>query len=226
MPNGWPSYKGGKGKGKGWGGFSHRDFCDVSDSYLQPLLLHGMQNTLSKRSSEVLERLGQTTEKQMAMRFYVSARVGETNMILSSTDDPRAPSCANAGDCVEEVVGVAVARKTTLFSNQVNGYRVIFNLAGERLGQLSSSFPALQEDEEHLAKWVYANPILDVSDTLTSDSQIIGVLGVAGNDDGSYGVFTNKVFQKEVESISCEVGPYLSLLSCLRVSRELMSQTA
>lgn len=217
MPNGWPSYKGGKGKGKGWGGgFGHDEFQQVIDSYLQPLILHSVQNTLSERSNELLRRLWQSAERQIPMRFYVSAKIDETNVIVSSTDDPNAPSCAVGGECDEPIVGVAFARRATVFSNNINGCSVIFSMAGERLGQVSSGLPPLVKGEESAAKWLYANPILEVSDNLSPAAQIIGILAVEGNDDRSYDVFTNNVFQKEVEAISCEVGPYLSVLSSLR----------
>ncbi|MFH0343253.1 MAG: hypothetical protein ACHBNF_14250 [Chromatiales bacterium] len=216
MPNGW-GRKGGKGKGKGWGGaVPHHEFQQVIDSYLQPLLIHSIQNTLSELSDALLRRLWQSAERRMPMRFYVSAKVAETNLIVSSTDDTDASSCAVGGERDEPIVGVAFASKTTVFSNHVNGCSVIFNLAGERLGQVSSGFPALLKDEKPVAKWVYANPILEVPDNLSPDAQIIGILGVEGNDDKLYGVFTNNVFQKEVKSISCEVGQYLSVLSSLR----------
>lgn len=215
MPNGWPSYKGGKGgKGKGWCG---PEFHQVIDSYLQPLLLHGIQETLSERSNELLRRLWQSAETKVPMRFYVSAKVDETNVVVSSTDDTNAPSCAVGGECGEPTVGIAIASKSTVFSNSVNGCSVIFSISGERLGHVSSGLPVLLDGREGRAKWLYANPILEVSvNSLSQDVQIVGILAVEGNDERSYDVFTNNVFQKEVEAISCEVGPYLSVLSSLR----------
>lgn len=213
MPTGWP-YEGGGGKGKGRGkGFPRLDVDGVIDSYLQPLLLHSVQNTLSERSNELLRKLWQTADRQMPMRFYVSAKVDETDVIVCSTD---APSCAVGGKCDEPTVGVAIARKTTVFSNNINGCSVIFSMAGERLGQVSSGLSAVLKGEESVAIWLYANPIMEVWDNQSPAGQVIGILGVEGNDDRAYDVFTNNVFQKEVEAISCELGPYLSVLSSLK----------
>jgi hypothetical protein len=209
---GWPGYKGGKGKGKG---FPQFDFDQVTDSYLRPLLLRGVHDTLSERSNELLRSLWQSAERQIQMRFYVSAKLGEANVIVSSTDDTTAPSGGVDGERDDRIVGVAIAHRTAVFSNTVNGCAVIFSTAGERLGQVSSGLPVLLKDDERAAKWLYANPIRQVSDDLSA-AQIIGILGVEGNDDRSYDVFTNNVFQKGVEAISCEVGPYLSVLSSLR----------
>jgi len=217
MTSGWPGYKGGKGKGKGWRGrLPHREFHQVIDSYLQPLLLHSIHDTLSERADGLLRRLAHAVERQLPMRFYVSVKVDETNVIVSSTDDPEALSCALGDECDEQIIDLAIESKTTVFSNHVNGGRVFFNLAGERLGPVSSGSALLQRDEDPVAKWVYANPILEDWEKLSSDAHVIGVLGVVGSDDKSYGVFTDNVFQKEVGSICREVGPYLSVFSSLR----------
>lgn len=216
MPNGWGYAKGGKGKGKGRGKLPHRRLHQAIDSYLQPLLVHSIQNTLSERSDALLRRLAGPAEGLLPMCFYVSVKVDETNMIVTSTSQPNALARAGSGETHDQLVGLAIETKTTVFSNYVNGGRVVFNLVGKRLGQVSSDSANLLSDEEAFAKWVYANPILEISDSLSSDAQIIGVLGVEGSDDRSYAIFTDNVFQQEVESIACEVGPYLSLFSSLR----------
>ena len=51
------------------------------------------------------------------MRFYVAVNVDETNFIVSSTDNTDTSS-AMCVECQEPIVGVAIAHKSTVFSNR------------------------------------------------------------------------------------------------------------
>jgi hypothetical protein len=84
MPNGWPGYKKGGGKGKGYGPrMPRRQVQQIVDSYLQPLLLQSIHNTLSERSIALMNGLSGSAE--VPMRLFVSTSVNEANVIISST---------------------------------------------------------------------------------------------------------------------------------------------
>src|SRR4030095_13907338 len=140
-------YKGGKGKGKGYSGL---EFQQIVDSYLQPLLVQTLQKTLSKRSQELLQWLWQSAETNVPMRFYVSAVVEEINVIVSS--ETLAISSAVDAECGEPTARLAIAGKTPVFSNSVNGCSVIFSVSGERLEQISG-LKVLPEGQQRTARW-------------------------------------------------------------------------
>lgn len=214
MPNGWSGR--GKGGGKGgkggnWGYGSRREeFGRVIESYLQPLLLQGLRRTLAERSDALLSRLSKEVDDRVPLRFDVLAKSNKVGVVASCLNAHNA-SPLNAGRKPDDaIVDLALTGGATLFTSIVGSCAVIYNRAGERIANLPPSLSA-NHDAKPVTKWLYANPIVEASGGRRLSDQVIGILQVEGSDDRAYNLFTNGIFQQEVDTISAAIGPYLTV---------------